>query len=203
MKNIIPALRAALESETYAQALLLYINVYADTFLFTTWDEVLVFDGSLYTPRGMAVQSINYSSANIVNNVTMEIDDVDRALLSVLGDVDAGVFPVKITYCVISLVDRSILGNVVVFTGNVGHWEYVPGKVKITAASIFEQWGRVTTSKFSGSCRWRVFRGEECKYSGPGIRCDRTYDQCVSYSNEINFGGFRWLPSMVNKRLSI
>jgi len=203
MKNISPALKAALSSEQYIQALLLSINVYADTFLFTTWDEPLLFEGSLYIPRGMAVQSINYNAANIVNNVTMNVGDVDRALLSVLGDVDAGVFPVKITYCVLSTSDMSILGNVEVFTGNISQWEYVPGKVKITAASIFEQWGRVTTSKFSGSCRWRVFRGAECTYTGTGIRCDRTYDQCVAYSNEDNFGGFRWLPSMVNKRLKL
>ena len=203
MKNISPALKSALESEAYAQALLLDITVYADRFLFTTWDEELLFDGLLYIPRGMAVQSINYSAANIVDNVAMEIDDVDRALLSVLGDVDSGVFPLNITYCAINMTDRSILGNIVVFTGNISQWEYVPGKVKLTAASIFEQWGRVTTAKFSGSCRWRIFRGTECKYTGTGIRCDRTYDQCVAYSNEDNFGGFRWLPSMVNKRLKL
>jgi len=31
--------------------------------------------------------------------------------------------------------------------------------------------------------------------------CDRTYTKCVTLSNTTNYGGFRWLPSIVDREI--
>ncbi|GAI73202.1 unnamed protein product, partial [marine sediment metagenome] len=41
----------------------------------------------------------------------------------------------------------------------------------------------------------------ECGYGGGETWCDRTYARCVVLANSDNFGGFRWLPSIVDKEV--
>lgn len=43
---------------------------------------------------------------------------------------------------------------------------------------------------YNDHCRYKYFKGVECKYSGANAMCDRSLDQCILYGNSINFGGF-------------
>jgi hypothetical protein len=209
MKNIPAALKAELESQAFVQSLLVHIDIAGSNFRFTSWDSPLVFtplpppaQADLYSPRGIELSNISYGSANIVDNVRISFDDVDKSLYAVFGDNDAGDYPITLTLVVLDSAG-SVASFLNIFRGSVDQWKYKPGKIDIVAASVFAQWAQVTTSKFSGSCRWKVFKGPYCKYTGSGIVCDRTYDQCDTYGNAENFGGFRWLPSLVAKRISL
>lgn len=202
MKILDPALKAELESQEYIQTILLETIIRTTTLRYTSWSQAVLLEEYLYEAHGMRVKNIGYSSANIVDSVSVDLDDVDRTIFSLFGDDAIGDFPFKLRLAVLDHYGK-VIGSVVVFTGSITQWDYVPGKISVVAASIFQQWNRMTTSKFSGSCRWRVFKGIECRYSGSGLSCDRTYSQCVAYNNDVNYGGFRWLPSMVNKRLTV
>ena len=200
MKILDPAFLSEIESENYRPASLLDMDLPGYYFRVTDWDTRIGFEGNLYYPRGMRLGNVSYGDTNIVSTLSIRIDDVDRALYESLGEVGVGRYPIKLRMAVLSE-DLQVMGSLVVFTGNMSQWDYSPGSLRMTVASIFEQWGRVTTSKFSGSCRWKVFKGSECQYVGSEAQCDRTYTTCEEYGNAVNFGGFKWLPSMVNKRI--
>jgi len=92
-------------------------------------------------------------------------------------------------------------GILTLFSGEIDDWTMTEGRLEITVASQFARWSRKTFRTHSSSCRWLVFKGPECGYSGPETWCDRSYDRCVQLGNQDNFGGFRWLPSLEQKNI--
>jgi phage-related protein len=50
------------------------------------------------------------------------------------------------------------------------------------------------------SCPW-VFKGTECAYSGGESTCDQTYERCRFLSNTDNFGGDRFINSLMQKEI--
>jgi len=203
MKPLAPVMKDALESQQYRQALLISLeDIGGQDFYYTTWNTGIYQAPNMYVPRGMQFQNISYSSTQIVDRLSVDLDDVDRSLYGTLGKYNIREYPVEVTFVILDE-NSKVIASLGIFTGTIDQWSYSPGKVKIIAVSIFSQWTRVTTALYSGSCRWRKFKGTECQYSGTGMECDRTYDQCVTYSNEDNYGGFRWLPSLIGKRLKV
>lgn len=209
MRNIPAYFRAELESRAFIQALLIYMELPDADIRITNWSIAILHDSNLYYPRAFELYPVSYGTTRIVDDVTVIMDDTDKGLFGSFGDYDAGNYPFTLTWVVL---DNSLreLSSVDIFKGTIDQWEYEPGKLVVTVASLFNQWARETTSRYSGSCRWRVFKGTECKYDGEVLECDRRYATCKSLipiggdedkGNTDNFGGFRWLPSMVNKRI--
>lgn len=184
----------------YRQALLIKLDLDSAILYFTDFDVHILHDSQLYYPRSFQILPVSYGNTKIVDDVNVIIDDVDRGIFATLGQKDSTVYPFTLTWIVIDKDGREAAA-LDIFVGEVDQWEYEPGSVNLTVSSIFRQWARETTSKYAVSCRWRIFKGPECKYTGSGTYCDRTYDQCDKFLNTANFGGFRWLPSMVNKRI--
>ena len=200
MRNLPLLFEQELISQEFIQALLISMTIVESEIRITDWGTPILHDSELYYPRAFQVQPVYYGGTKIVDDVTVSIDDTDRSLFASFGEHDSGKYPFKLTWVVLDRAGREI-ASLVVFSGDIDRWSYEPGKITVVAASIFNQWTRETTSKYYGSCRWRIFKGVECKYAGIAITCDRTYDLCDSYGNTDNYGGFRWLPSMINKKL--
>lgn len=199
MRNINSTVLANLRSEEYAPAILLNIDVTdIGIFYLTSWSQMVSYGGHSYYPRGMRFDSIRYGSYTIVDSVNLTVDDVDRALYAAFAERGSEPFPTNVILVVLNSVGQ-ILGATTIFTGTVSEWNYQPGNMKFKVASVLEQWSRVSTSLFSGSCRWKIFKGTECQYSGPESECDRTYSQCDEYGNTSNYGGFRWIQSLEGK----
>lgn len=202
MKTLPSELVTALESQEYRQAILFSLDINYVHYRFSSWDQSIFYGGYEYVPRGMVFNDLAQGSSAIVDTLSMDLDDVNRELLEGLGDLNVEEFPVVVTYVILDYLGKVVV-DLVYFDGFLDHWHYVPGKIVITAASILLQHNRNTLSTFSGSCRWRVFKGARCSYAGGGTECDRSYSQCETYQNEINYGGFRWLPSMVTKKFIV
>lgn len=73
--------------------------------------------------------------------------------------------------------------------------------INIQILSPLAAWDRRTVRRQSSSCRYLKFKGEECGYSGGETWCDRTYARCTTLGNTANFGGYRWLPDIINKKI--
>ena len=43
---------------------------------------------------------------------------------------------------------------------------------------------------YGGTCRYKYFKGAECKYSDSETTCDRSLSTCRILENQTNFGGF-------------
>jgi len=92
-------------------------------------------------------------------------------------------------------------GSVTLLDLTIDDWDLDEERASVTLVTPFSQWARKTLSKYSPSCRWKVFKGTECGYSGAATWCDRTYARCQALGNTGNFGGFRWLFSIVDKEI--
>lgn len=88
------------------------------------------------------------------------------------------------------------VGKLTLFQGEIGEWTLSEGKIDLTMTNQFSRWNQQTLSNHSASCRWKVFKGTECTYSGAETWCDRSYERCLVLANSANFGGFRFLPSI-------
>lgn len=199
MREIPQALLDEFKKGYYRPATL--IDIAGDMFI-TDWASPLYYQGDIYYPRGMRRGPIRSGSSNVVDSFSFELDDVNREAFKEISEKN----PAGISYSQHLIVmdrDQQILSGTTIYTGFLDSWDYTPSTMKITIVSIFVQWNRETTKYFSSSCRWQLFKGIECKYDGQAIVCDRSYGQCKSYSNSDNFGGFRWLPTLVDKRLRL
>ncbi len=207
MRILPPAFKTELESQEFVQAILISMDIVETTLNITSWTAPIVYDSIIYRPRGLKLSPLNYSSATIVDNLSVEIDDTDRGIYTALGEHDSGEYPITFRWIVLDSLGK-ILASLIIFSGTIDQWDYEPGKVTIIAASIFNRWSQGTLSRYSESCRWKVFKGVECKYVGDEPTCSRTYDFCSNLKvvgsetgNSDNFGGFRWTAGLVNKKL--
>ena len=198
MRNINQTLLDKLASEEYRPAMLLKIEADPETVYYTTWDYGIAHSGEVYLPRGFHFNTIKYGASSVVDNMTIKIDDVDREIYALLYESSIQTPPATLTLVVLDA-DGEELAATDLFIGTISEWSYEPGTITFKISSVFVQWANVTTSTFSGSCRWKVFKGDECKYVGTEEVCDRTYKACESFSNTDNFGGFRWIQSLEDK----
>jgi len=204
MRPVSSTLLNKLKSKEYRPAILVEINISGASLYLTTWSDPIYFNNIMYDPRGMEVGAINYGTSSIVSGCTLDVDDVDRFLYSILGSNEAGDWLTTITLVVLDDAGEFIPGSsAVIFKGNTTEWSYIPGKTSIKLSSPLNKWAKVTTRLFSTSCNVKVFKSLQCGYIGAGSVCDRTYKQCKIYSNTVNFRGFRWLEDMADKRLEM
>jgi hypothetical protein len=150
-----------------------------------------------FVPRNFDFESLEYTLSNVMDTAVLTVDNGDRILTSIFVD---GIIEEQPASLYLGLLDATgdYIGGVKLFEGEVDDWELDENEVRITIGSIFSRWSQSSGGKHSASCRWKVFKGTECAYSGSGEWCDRTYNRCVQLENSANFGGFRFLPSLEN-----
>jgi hypothetical protein len=170
---------------------------------YTTLDVPITLAGSpsgTYQSRGFEFESINYTLSNVMDDCTLRIDNLDSVLTAIF--VDGTVEETKASVY-IGLLDSAgdIVGTVLMFTGEVDAFELDETEVRLVIGSMFTRWANQAYNKHSAYCRWKVFKGTECAYAGAGTWCDRSYVRCNTLGNAANFGGFRFLPSIENKKI--
>lgn len=171
-------------------------NYIEEDVFYTSWTKAV----GIYKPLGMEFRSIKYGTSSIVDNVTLELNDVELKIFERFEYL-APREPQRITIAAVTLtMEGAFIGSTIIWDGFVSGWTHSKGIMKVKAVSVFDRWSNLTTSKFTHSCRWKKFKGIECGYSGAETSCDRSYDTCNDiYSNKDNFGGFRWIMSSKSK----
>ncbi len=177
----------------------------SNDYKYTTLDVPIQLDVSggpdgLYIPLGFKFESINFTLTNVMDDCTIVIDDIDGVLKSIIVANDIRENKASIYFGLLDT-DDSLLGSVLMFTGEIDSNDVDETEVRMVIGSIFTRWTNESFSRHPSSCRWKVFGGIECTYSGTETHCDRSYTRCKTLDdNTANFGGFRWLPSIENKK---
>lgn len=91
-----------------------------------------------------------------------------------------------------------IIASEYLFYGFLSDWDIDEGRVIIETKTELILWRKETLRTCQSSCRW-PFKGDECGYSGVEIWCDQSYERCDVLNNSDNFGGFRFLPDIMEK----
>lgn len=152
-----------------------------------------------YQPKGFKFESINSTVSNVMDDCTLRIDDLDDVLKAAFV---GGVIRGQTASVHVGLIDSNedVIGTVLLFTGEVDSFTIDELELRLVIGSIFTKWAHQAYNKHSSSCRWKVFKGVECAYAGAETWCDRSNTRCIVLNNEANFGGFKWLPSIENKK---
>ncbi|GAG41399.1 unnamed protein product, partial [marine sediment metagenome] len=150
---------------------------------------------------------IRYSRTKIVDKADISfsmINNPDMLLAFAGGEPQGSQVILRI---VIVDDDYSLVGDTsaTIFEGTVDAWTMTEDNLKMSVVSAMSQWSLKALRTHSSSCSWKVFKGANadspCMYVGSETRCDRTYKRCEQLNNVVNFGGFRWLPSIVDKEV--
>lgn len=158
----------------------------------------------LYESRAFTQVSGKYSTRSIVDSSTIKIDNADEYLTQFfVGRIPQG-SPIEVSRY--WLTGGSVHGAfpahitpLMIFNGNIDAWSMQDGELQIKMKSEFSQWNQITLRIQSSSCAWKVFTGIECQYAGGETWCDRTYTRCNALNNTANFGGERWVASIIDK----
>ena len=171
-------------------------------FNYTDCDTPLYFEGTKFEPYPFAVESVDYGSAKIIDEATIEIDVLDQAFTYYFAETGQQGENIGIRQVLLDS-EFQIVGNAAftMFSGEIDSWNLFPDElIRISMTNEFARWDMNTINVHSPSCRWKVFKGTECGYVGSETECDRTYVSCRGkYSNTDNFGGYRWLPDIEDK----
>ena len=201
MRTLNASILEQLQAEELRPFYLLSWTIDGTTLRYTDCD-VPIYLTNNYAPLGFKFANIRYSINSIVDRVDLEVDNLDQAQTTIfVGGTPQG------SAVVLSLVvldsDLKIVNSsaVTLFEGEIDTWTLNERKLSVTVTSIFYNWSQRTLAKHSPSCRWKAFKSTECDYAGGSTWCDRTYARCISLANTTNYGGFRWLPSIVDKEI--
>jgi len=166
-------------------------------------DSSYTFDVLLghFVPRKVKLDPIRYSMGRNVDSMEIQIDNLDDALTpAFVGGTPQG-STVTLSMVVLDANYKIIATPVTLFKGIIDGWDMDEEKITLTVASELVRWNQKTLAKHSASCRWKEFKGAECAYAGAEGWCDRSFTRCTQLGNASNFGGFRWLPSIVDKEI--
>lgn len=199
MRDVNATVLTQLQAEEFTPFVLLHMTIAEKVWRFTDCDVPINIGGDSYKPRDFKVGSLHYSMTNVVDKLDVEIDDNDSLLKALfVGETPQG--SAVILYLVLLDADNNVYmgtaGRINLFEGELDAWGLNEERIKITITSGFVKWNQRTLSPHSPSCRWKIFKGIECQYSGTETWCDRTYERCSQLVNTDNFGGFRFLPSL-------
>ena len=201
MRTINNSIVAQLESEELKPFLLLSLAIDGTTHRYTDCD-VPIYLTNTYRPLGFKFSNVRYSLSNVVDKVDLEIDNLDLVQTAIFVEGTPQGSAVVLSAVFLDS-DLTIVNTsaVTLFEGEIDSWKLTENSLSVTVTSIFYNWTHRTLSKHSPSCRWKEFKSTECDYAGASTWCDRTYAKCLNLSNSTNFGGFRWLPSIVDKEI--
>jgi hypothetical protein len=202
-RPISTALLAELGSSNLKPFALIDMDIEGHNYRYTDCDVDIKYGGNIYASFPFQSGDIHYSVSDMIDSMTIAFDNVGLQLYSafVAYEAQGSAFSVKIVLLDDSydIIDED---NVyVLFDGFIDEWTLDELKIQVTAVNIFTTWKQKTLSRHPASCRWKEFKGKECKYGGDELWCDRSYKRCSALLNTDNFGGFRHLPELEDKEL--
>ena len=199
MKTISTAVNAQLEAEQFQYFYTVEIQLASVTLYYTDCDRPVHYDGIRYTPAPISFADIAYAAALSVDQVTVEFGNADLTMSAYLLGEDARNKTIIIGQGVMNSAGTT-LGITNLFQGIIGEWEIREDRATIRALNELVLWRKRPMRSASATCPW-TFKGTECGYAGGGRWCDQSYARCSELGNTANFGGFRFLPALMEKQI--
>lgn len=172
---------------------------FASTYRYTDCDIDMYYGGNKYDSFPFSIGNVVNSSGMSVDSLELDFSNVNLAMSSILLGEDIASKPCILSFFMVDS-NYTIIEAEELFRGLVGEWELTEGKCRIKLVNEFILWSKRTLRTCQASCPWE-FKGTECTYSGAEDWCDQSYDRCADLANTDSFGGFRFLPSLEEKKI--
>ncbi len=199
MKTISTAINAQLEAEQFVYCYTVEIRFGAGTVYYTDADRAVHYSDIRYSPIPISFADIAYAAALSVDQVTVEFGNANLTMSAYLLGEDARNRTIIISHAVLNSAG-TCLGLTNLFQGIIGEWEITEDRATIRALNELVLWRKRPLRTASATCPW-VFKGTECGYAGAGAWCDQSFSRCAELANQANFGGFRFLPALMEKQV--
>lgn len=156
----------------------------------TTWN------GATYAPFPFEIAEVTDDTKGQIPNVELRVSNVTRALEKYVQEYDY--------YCKLNGYREVEAKLMVVHSEHLDEpspiVEYVFTVTKITSTPLWMTFTLGARNTFGirfpverimkAKCRYKVFKGPLCGYSGSETWCDRTLARCKELGNQERFGGF-------------
>lgn len=170
---------------------------------FTDLDVDVWFEDTQYIAWGLSVQEISYSLTATVDRLDIQLDDVDSTFTALA--LNEEIRGKRLTVHKVALDSHAqVIGAAKFFSGIIDEFsgDDKNGVMRMQVYSPLILWKRRTPRRIhQATCPWEYGDSETCRYVGTMGRCDQSYAACSERANTLNFGGFRFLPSLQNKQI--
>lgn len=174
---------------------------FSSTIYHTDLDIDVLWNSHTYQSRGLSFSAAEFSLSPQIDKISVELDNVNGEFSSfALGE------EVRGKKCVIRLAALSAPATVLAasakFAGVIDSCSIDHQRAKFEVYNPWLFWKRKTPRRnHQASCPWSFKSAGLCQYNGSETWCDQSFDRCMAVNNQDNFGGFRFLPSLVNKQI--
>lgn len=167
---------------------------------YTNYSEDVMYNSNLYKTFPILHGDMTQDDSGKANNVTMSIGniDMDRDVQNILENKIVIGNSVIITQFMLDPDSGMLINSPIRFTFKNNGAKANKGQIDFQLTIGFDFLLSTVPNRrvFGKYCRWRKFKGLECKYSGSETECDRAFDTCKKFGNTLNFGGF---PAIINQ----
>ena len=198
MRSFDVTLAAEIAKETAATFCFLEFQ-FAATYRYTDRDISLYSGGNKYSPLNFTLGNF-VSAANMsIDRMTIDIDNTGLIFSAILLGEDVRNKTVIQSFGCLDA-DNKIIAVAEFFRGILSDWDISEDTARITVVNEFILWKKKTLRICQSTCPWG-FKETECGYAGVETWCDQSYERCLALNNEDQFGGFRFLPSIMEKEI--
>jgi len=186
--------------ENYNQHLVILVDLeFTSTYRYCNSDIDTWYSSNKYTARGLEISPSIFNINMQIDKTTITLDNVDLVMTAIIENQE--VRSKRVTIRAASLNDLGkVVAQEIIFLGIVDSANYNSEKAIFSVFNILAFWQRkVPRRKYSPKCQWEFKDTTNCKYAGVQTWCDKTYSRCTTLNNIVNFGGFRWISSLIDK----
>jgi len=166
---------------------------------YTTFDMDVLWDGNVYSSTDMDIGDISYSTGLSVDKFELKLNAVNLVNPTIFLENDLRNNEVIINLGGFVLADGITAAPL--FSGVIDDWDLSELSLDITIVNEFILWNKKALRIPDVLCQWG-FGEVECGYTpSAGQRCNKTYNQCTTYGQQDNYGGFRFINSVEENKI--
>ncbi len=203
MKNFNPATTQALAAETAAIFWFLEMGLDSGVLRYSDADFELYSGGNLYRPKAFEVQELVFTADMSVDRMSVDFHNIDLQMSAIILNETIVNRQMKISFgCLDS--SNKIIALEDIFDGILTAWG--PMTVKecpVTIGNYMMFWSQQSLRLAQATCPWafKSTGNPECGYVGSETECNKSWRRCVELQNQLQFGGHRWLPGLIDKKI--
>ena len=163
----------------------------------TTLDIDYYYGGNKYSSDGVKGDRMINGRDLSVDRATVTLANTDRALSAILLANNERGKTVNIYLAGIDD-DGTLIGSGHAFRGLLSTYTILDDAVELNLVTEMIMWKKRSARRSGALCPW-PYGSTECGHSGSW--CDQTHDRCSALGNTDNFGGFRFLPALQEKKI--
>lgn len=175
----------------------------SSTYRYSDCDVPLYNSGNKYEPNGFEISNLRINADLSVDRARIDIQNVDLIQSGIILNETIANRTVKIYFGSLDSSNK-IIALETMFEGRITSWGGMTTKnCPITVGNYFTFWHKKSLRLAQATCPW-AFKSSadpECGYSGSATACNKTWTRCTQLANTLNFGGFRFLPALREKKI--